>query len=95
MDVRKNDRTAKKPDHTFPPVGRTHYRIFLLELYKCQNRTGQNRFSDGESFFDLIVMTREWNAWHGGLYVPVTPETIPNPYLETPMRDIHANEQLN
>ena len=47
-----------------------------------------------KSFFDLIVMTREWNAWHGGVYVPVTPETMPNPYLKIPMRDIHVNEQL-
>lgn len=51
-------------------------------------------FQTAKSFFDLIVMTREWNAWHGGVYVPVTPETMPNPYLETPMRDIHVNEQL-
>ncbi|MFO7801725.1 MAG: diguanylate cyclase [Desulfovermiculus sp.] len=47
-----------------------------------------------KSFFDLIVMTREWNARHGGVYVPVTPETQPNPYLDTPMRDIQVNEQL-
>ena len=51
-------------------------------------------FQTAKSFFDLIVMTREWNAWHGGVYVPVTPETMPNPYLEIPMRDIHVNEQL-
>jgi len=47
-----------------------------------------------KSFFELIVMTREWNAWHGGVYVPVSPETMPNPYLETPMRDIQVNQKL-
>ena len=47
-----------------------------------------------KSFFDLIVMTREWNARHGSVYVPVTPETQPNPYLDTPKRDIYVNEQL-
>lgn len=51
-------------------------------------------FQTAKSFFDLIVMTREWNARHGGVYVPVTPETQPNPYLETPLRDIQVNEKL-
>lgn len=33
-------------------------------------------------------MTRAWNAFHGGVYVPVTEETQPNPYLENSLRDI-------
>jgi len=47
-----------------------------------------------KSLFDLIVVTREWNARHGGVYVPITSETQPNPYLDTPLRDIQVNEQL-
>ena len=36
---------------------------------------------------DLIY--RQWAAKHGGVYVPVTPETPPNPYLsDMPNRDI-------
>ena len=31
---------------------------------------------------------RSWNAAHGGVYVPVTPEIQPNPYLKTPRRDL-------
>jgi hypothetical protein len=27
------------------------------------------------------MLYRQWNASHGGVYVPVTPETPPNPYL--------------
>jgi hypothetical protein len=34
------------------------------------------------------VVYRRWNAGHGGIYVPVTDETPPNPYLEVPERDI-------
>jgi len=51
-------------------------------------------FQTAKSFFELIVITREWNARHSGVYVPVNAETKPNPYLETPMRDIQVNEQL-
>lgn len=40
------------------------------------------------SFFDVVVMTRRWNALHGGVYVPVTAETQPNEWLEDPRRDL-------
>lgn len=35
----------------------------------------------GRVLFSLIELTRDWNALHGGVYVPVTPATQPNPYL--------------
>lgn len=37
------------------------------------------------------ILFREWNALHGGVYVPITEETPPNPYLsqaKVPERDI-------
>lgn len=34
------------------------------------------------------VIYRRWNADHGGVYVPVTAKTRPNPYLEVPERDV-------
>jgi len=46
------------------------------------------------SFFEHIVITRLWNARHGGLYAPVTEKTLPNPYLDVPMRDIKVNDKL-
>lgn len=46
------------------------------------------------SFFGLIVTTREWNAQHGGVYVPVTAEVQPNPYLDAPNRDLTATTDL-
>lgn len=42
----------------------------------------------GSVLFRLIELTRDWNARHGGVYVPVTKETQPNPYLDAPRRDI-------
>lgn len=42
----------------------------------------------GVTLFNLIEVTREWNARHGGVYVPVTESTQPNPYLKVPQRDV-------
>ncbi len=39
------------------------------------------------AFFQQILTTRRWNTTHGGVYVPVTEETKPNPYLDDPDRD--------
>ncbi|MBI2306615.1 MAG: DUF3365 domain-containing protein [Rhodocyclales bacterium] len=36
----------------------------------------------------MLVVTRQWNAMHGGVYVPVSDIAQPNPYLEHPRRDI-------
>ncbi|MFH0824939.1 MAG: SpoIIE family protein phosphatase [Pseudomonadota bacterium] len=33
------------------------------------------------------VIYRRWNAGHGGVYVPVTKDLQPNPYLSVPTRD--------
>lgn len=38
--------------------------------------------------FQMVVLMRAWNAGHGGVYVPVTEQTQPNPYLEHPRRDL-------
>ncbi len=38
--------------------------------------------------FRMVVLTRNWNASHGGVYVPVTPSIGPNPYLSHPRRDV-------
>jgi len=51
-------------------------------------------FESARSFFNHIVITRLWNAQHGGVYVPVTEETRPNPYLNVKMRDIVVNDKL-
>ena len=51
-------------------------------------------FQAARSFFQQIVLFRSWNAGHGGVYVPVTERTLPNPYLETPMREIKVNNSL-
>ena len=49
-----------------------------IEVARAQARAG----------FDKDHLFRRWNATHGGVYVPVTETTRPNPHLNAPDRDI-------
>jgi signal transduction histidine kinase len=40
--------------------------------------------------FSVVETTRLWNARHGGVYVPVSDATQPNPFMDDPRRDIEA-----
>jgi len=62
--------------------------LFADDLERIDNRIEAMARERGAGLFSLIERTREWNARHGGVYVPVTPHTPPNPYLEHPARDV-------
>jgi PAS domain S-box-containing protein len=45
--------------------------------------------SEARAHFDKDMVYRRWNALHGGVYVPITGQTLPNPNLDhIPHRDI-------
>lgn len=44
------------------------------------------------NMFRMVVLIREWNAEHGGVYVPASPSLQPNPYLEHPRRDLTTTD---
>lgn len=70
--------------------------ISLLLLWNINNlkKQGPKIFlSQARASFSLIVTTRYWNSLHGGVYAPVTEKTQPNPYLDTPARDIQTKEK--
>lgn len=46
----------------------------------------------GAALFALVELARDWNALHGGVYVPVTDYTQPNPYLKAPRRDVTTTD---
>jgi len=48
----------------------------------------------GTTLFRLVERTNDWNARHGGVYVPVTDSTAPSPYLEHPRRDVVTQEGM-
>lgn len=41
-----------------------------------------------QAFFEQLLTARAWNSQHGGVYVPITATTPPNPYLNDTLRDI-------
>ncbi|MDK9705094.1 MAG: diguanylate cyclase [Sulfuritalea sp.] len=48
----------------------------------------------GAALFRLVQLTRDWNARHGGVYVPVTEATPPNPNLQHERRDVVTRDGL-
>lgn len=68
----------------------------LLYGVEMDSRHEEKRLALGtaKAFFQQIVVNRQWNASHGGVYVPITPETQPNPYLTTKDRDLTADNGL-
>ncbi|NTV96006.1 MAG: DUF3365 domain-containing protein [Thiobacillus sp.] len=60
-----------------------------------QKRHGLDVATEGiRNIFRMVILTRAWNAGHGGVYVPVTEQTQPNPYLEHPFRDVTTTEGM-
>ena len=49
-------------------------------------------YKQAEMFFNHIVLMRQWNARHGGVYVPITEQSQPNSYLATPNRDVTTED---
>jgi signal transduction histidine kinase/CheY-like chemotaxis protein len=54
---------------------------FAWGIHIHTRQTRDNAIKVGRAFFKLITITRDWNASHGGVYVPTTATTKPNPYL--------------
>lgn len=44
--------------------------------------------SNARIFLQKDMLYRAWSVAHGGVYVPVTEQTRPNPYLDVPNRDV-------
>lgn len=42
----------------------------------------------GRSFYQAIDAMRKWNLDHGGIYMQVSPDIPPNPYLNSSLRDV-------
>lgn len=47
--------------------------------------------AEARAVIERDALYRSWGSSHGGVYVPVTPQTPPNPYLShVPERDIRT-----
>jgi len=57
-------------------------------IRNIRSHTVELALHEARAFFQQVVTTRLWNAAHGGVYVPVTEKTQPNPYLDAAHRDV-------
>ena len=64
-----------------------NYHIVVTSTYKIVENKAQ-------SFFSQILVSRSWNSFHGGVYVPITDKTQPNPYLKDTLRDVTTTQGL-
>lgn len=67
---------------------------FIWNYKALKNQIEGVALNKSRAFFQYNVSTRAWNSGHGGVYVPVTETTKPNPYLEDSLRDIVSTEGL-
>jgi PAS domain S-box-containing protein len=74
------------------------FSIFLVSLFwnifRIYEDTNHRAESKLKAIGEIIETTRQWNISKGGVYIPITPETQPNPYLKIPDRDIVTNHGL-
>ncbi|MCX7610845.1 MAG: hypothetical protein N2043_04555, partial [Ignavibacterium sp.] len=72
--------------------------LILFSLYnslKLEDETHYNiALSEAKNSFEKDVVYRKWVALEGGVYVPITEYTPPNPYLNVPNRDVETKEGL-
>lgn len=67
---------------------------FVLDWRQADANMSSVARERGAALFRLIKLVRDWNAAHGGVYVPITAATPPNPYLEHKRRDLVADGGL-
>ena len=65
-----------------------------VQLSQIRQQITNIALEGARNMFRMVLLTRNWNASHGGIYVPVTPRTEPNPYLEHPQRDLITTDGL-
>jgi diguanylate cyclase (GGDEF)-like protein/PAS domain S-box-containing protein len=63
-----------------------------LQIVQIEHHVNVVALERGAVLFRLIELTRDWNARHGGVYVPVTAAMQPNPYLEDAKRDVVTSD---
>ncbi|MBS3963180.1 MAG: diguanylate cyclase [Methylomonas sp.] len=61
---------------------------FYWQIRETKHHAETIATRQAEMFFDYIVLIKRWNASHGGVYAPITPDNQPNPYLDVPNRDV-------
>ncbi|MBU0729387.1 MAG: DUF3365 domain-containing protein [Proteobacteria bacterium] len=65
--------------------------VWNLKLYTAENL--QIALNVARTHLEKDLLYRKWNTQHGGVYVPITTKTPPNPYMDDqPNRDIKTSD---
>jgi diguanylate cyclase (GGDEF)-like protein len=64
----------------------------FFNLSITREQTQELATEQAAMIFSVIKLVRQWNALHGGVYVPVTKDTPPNPYLEVPHKVVKTTD---
>ncbi len=60
----------------------------ISHLHDIETQSLNVATEGARNMFRMVVLTRAWNAEHGGIYLAVSDQIKPNPYLEHPRRDL-------
>ena len=63
-----------------------------MQMVRIGEQSVEVALEGARNMFRMVMLTRNWNASHGGVYVPVTPQTPPNRYLDHPRRDVMTTD---
>lgn len=66
----------------------------LWNMHDHTRNTDKILTDRGRSLFQMVLVHRQWNAEHGGVYVPLTDTSRPNPYLIDPLREVTCTDGL-
>lgn len=66
----------------------------MWNYYLVESSNSKLVLNKSQAFFEQILITRAWNAEHGGVYVPITATTQPNQYLKDSLRDVVTTNGL-
>lgn len=62
--------------------------VYTWEVTDSRDFVTANAKAIARASYEKDIAFRRWAAGHGGVYVPVTPKTPINPYLNVPERDV-------
>ena len=52
-----------------------------MQVTRISEQSVEVALEGARNMFRMVMLARNWNASHGGVYVPVTSQTQPNRYL--------------
>ena len=67
----------------------------LWNLYEQREKILKIARNSAEITFENDILYRRWAAKQGGVYVPASKDTPPNPYLNVPERDVTTSSGLS